>query len=265
MVEKVELYLNKKYEKGLLYEEDVNEIQKMYSELQIYTHRDIFDNRKLQYIKTKIRKKSQEENTYVYGVLEPFNNKIIKVINIDKEHVRKEEVCIDFLIEIYFQKLSKIYINNENIIIPKIYKYGYINSDKYILYFLEMEYFKKDIICENESIIINKEIKELIQKTEINNKKLNIVFKLMLLYKEGLKYLNYIENKYSIYHNDTHICSFMINGFIEEMKKYKIVDSEYNERFNKLLYRYNRNNNFIINTWKCIIIDFEKCYRKKID
>lgn len=265
--EEVNIFLNKKFENGLLYEEDVNEIKKMYSELKMYTYRDIFDNRKIQYkrIKNIVTKNKdfdmENKNIYAYGVLEPFNDKIIKVINIHKECFHKEELCINFLIEIYFQKLAKTYINTETVIIPKIYKYGYINGDAHILYFFEMDYY---IETKSENIIIDKELKKIINKIEINNEKINMLLRRYNNCINGINYLKYIATKYNIYHNDVHLIDDEhYNKFIEKIKECKVVDKDFNLRIDNLITNLDfEPNNIISHNFKCIIIDFGCCSRK---
>ena len=267
--ENIEFFLNEKSEKGLLYEEDVNEIKKMYNELKMYTYRDIFDNRKIRYKRLKKITKNtdfdmENKNIYAYGVLEPFNDKIIKIINIHREYFHKNEVCINFLIEIYFQKLAKTYINDEKVIIPTIYKYGYINGDTHILYFFEMDYYIENYY---ENIIIDKELKHLINKVEINNEKINMILRRFINYKNGINYLKYIATKYNIYHNDVYLIDEEYNNkLIEKIKKCKVVDKNFNYRIDDLIKNITNMefepNNLLSNNLQCIIIDFGCCSRK---
>jgi hypothetical protein len=267
--ENIEFFLNEKSEKGLLYEEDVNEIKKMYNELKMYTYRDIFDNRKIRYKRLKKITKNtdfdmENKNIYAYGVLEPFNDKIIKIINIHREYFHKNEVCINFLIEIYFQKLAKTYINDEKVIIPTIYKYGYINGETHILYFFEMDYYIENYY---ENIIIDKELKHLINKVEINNEKINMILRRFINYKNGINYLKYIETKYNIYHNDVYLIDEEYNNkLIEKIKKCKVVDKSFNDKIDNLISNITtiefEPNNLLSNNLQCIIIDFGCCSRK---
>jgi len=265
MVETIELYLNEKYENGLLYEEDVNEIKKMYKELKMYTYEEIFNSKSVRYKESKskiVNKKFDIENihTYTYGVIEPIDNKICKILHIHKDCDNIKERSIDFLIEIYFQNLAKKYINTENVIIPKIYNYGYINGDKYNLYFFEMDYY-----IETYNNIINKELKELINKVEINNEKTNALLQKSINYKNGVNYLRYIEEKYNIYHNDYTGSLVNINNhkkLIEKIKECKVLNKDFNNRIDNLISNSDLEiTNLLSNNLKCIIIDFENCYR----
>ena len=273
MEEKINIILNKNFENGLLYEEDVNEIKKMYSELKMYTYRDIFDNRKIRYqhLKKNLTNKDfdmENKNIYIYGLLEPFSDKIIKVININKDCCNKENLCINFLIELYFQKLAKTYINDEKVIIPTIYKYGYINGDTHILYFFEMDYYIENYY---ENIIIDKELKYLINNVEINNEKINMILRRFINYKNGINYLKYIATKYNIYHNDVHLIddehyNKVIENLIEKIKECKVIDKYFNLRLDNLINNITNmefeTNNLISHNLNCIIIDFGCCSRK---
>jgi hypothetical protein len=271
--ENIESFLNEKCEKGLLYEEDVNEIKKMYRDFKKYNYEDIFDKDK-EYLFTGhsrnrvVGKRSlcNNKNMYTTGVLEPIGNKIYKVIVVNQNVKFKEILCIDFLREIYFQKLAKKYIINKTVIIPEIYNYGYINKEDNIIYFFEMDYYNHEI---EENININKDLQKFINQVEINNNKLNIVLNMLLIYYKGVEYLEYIEKEYNIYHNDyiNNDIIFMNKSQLINMIKtqYKIKDRKFEYRMEHLYQNIKYINNIIINKTICVIIDFGRGYRNKID
>jgi hypothetical protein len=278
----VEFFLNEYCGKGKLYLEDKNEIVKMYTNMKEYNYEDIFHTSKYKILKTRNLKffNKEQQIEYISGVLEPISNKINKIMKIKKECKYKEILCINFLREVYFQKLAQKYIINENIIIPEIYDYGYIIKDDDVIYFFEMEYYEC-VFDDKEIVDIGKDLQQLIYKVEINHKKINIILNNYLTFCKGVEYLEYIEKEYNIYHNDYttfNWCSMDYNDiksdisfhvnksiFTSKIKEiFKKVCNNYENKIERLYKSIKPTNNIIINEKKCIIIDFGHCFRKNI-